>query len=67
MDNHWDKNFDRSYLSEERRYGLLTHRYGFKALATINAHEQILDDFQNNRRYFVVVLFTLYPYLQVRI
>ena len=32
MGNHWDKNFDRSYLSEERRYGLLTYRYGYKAL-----------------------------------
>ena len=32
MGNHWDKNFDQSNLSEERRYGLLTHRYGYKEL-----------------------------------
>ena len=32
MGNHWDKNFDRSYLGEERRYGLLTYRYGYKTL-----------------------------------
>ena len=32
-----------------------------------NAHEQILDDFQNNRRYFIVLSVTLYPFLQVRI
>jgi len=42
------KIFDWSYLSEERGYGILTHRYGYKALRTINMHKLILDDFQNN-------------------
>ena len=30
MGNHWEKNFDRSYLSKEGRYRILTCRYGYK-------------------------------------
>ena len=29
---NWDKIFDQSYFSEERRYGLSTYRYGYKVL-----------------------------------
>ena len=38
MGNHWEKNFDQSYLSGERRCRIVTHRYGYKALQLIRTN-----------------------------
>jgi len=59
MGNHLGKKFDQSYLGEERRYRILTYRYGWIQGITINAHKQILDAFQNN----AILLFYQLPYI----
>jgi len=50
----WEKLFDQSYLGEEIRYQILTHKYRYIQGITIDAHKEILDNSQNNAILFLL-------------